>query len=46
MERINDDGLKLKVACYEKCSEPNDRFLRTWMSACYFYFSLLLLKLN
>lgn len=25
---INDDGLKLKVACYEKCSEPNDRFLK------------------
>ena len=25
---IDDDGLKLKVVDYEKCSEPNDRFLK------------------
>lgn len=25
---INDDGIKLKVADYEKCSEPEERFLK------------------
>ena len=25
---IDDDGLKLKVVDYEKCSEPEERFLK------------------